>query len=56
VTATLTETRKAPEQDLSWYERHPVSGLVLAMVLFGVGGLVVSALVSCCAIFAVALG
>ena len=38
----------------AWHERHPVLGVMLVMVLFGVGGLVVSALVILCATFAVA--
>jgi hypothetical protein len=40
----------------AWHERHPVIGVILAMVLFGVGGLAVSALVILCATFAVASG
>jgi hypothetical protein len=39
----------------AWHERHPVIGVTLVMVLFGVGGLAVSALVVRCATFAVAL-
>jgi len=38
----------------AWHERHPVMGLILAMVLFAVGGLAASALVLRCATAAVA--
>ena len=44
----------APRPRDAWHERHPVIGVILAMVLFGVGGLAVSALVLRCATFAVA--
>jgi len=37
-----------------WHERHPVIGVILAMVLFAIGGLAASALVVRCATFAVA--